>query len=103
MTNISTGVMLYNFADPNLNATVAGAVITFLDVSTTGMAASEIQVIMEDGSLPSASLVPERHTKVEIAYAGDTETLVYKDGATPVATLIVTKDGEGNVLSVERQ
>ena len=48
ITNVTDGVIIYNFADPALGASVAGNVIT-LEYDTTGMAdTDDLQVFIED-------------------------------------------------------
>jgi len=41
ITNVTDGVLLYNFADPALGATISGNVVT-LEYDTTSMASSDI-------------------------------------------------------------
>lgn len=50
ITNVTDGVLIYNFADPALGATISGNVVT-LEYDTTSMASSDIlQIWYDDGS-----------------------------------------------------
>jgi len=50
ITNVTDGILIYNFADPTLGATVAGNTIV-LEYDTTGMdAADKLQIFYDDGS-----------------------------------------------------
>ena len=113
VTNIKTGEMYYNFADSDLNITIAQvnneSVITVkgIEIGST-VTTDDIQVIMEDGKSQAtgAGLVTERHNKVTIAYGNNTQTMEYFFGAAipanKVAEVTVTLDANGNVISLER-
>ena len=59
ITNVATGQILYNFADPALGATVAGNVIT-LEFDTTGMTNSDALQIYYDDPATEATNVAEQ-------------------------------------------
>ena len=113
VTNIKTGEMYYNFADSDLNITIAQvnneSVITVKGIEIdSAVTTDDIQVIMEDGKSQAtgAGLVTERHNKVTIAYGNNTQTMEYFFGAAipanKVAEVTVTLDANGNVISLER-
>ena len=106
-TDISSGTLLYNFADPTLNITVSGQDLTFDNGSLSGLNANDIQIFMEDGTLPGGGLVPERHTNINIVPSGNIQYVYYYNGAIDaqnlVATLKITKDTTTEDLtSIER-
>ena len=103
VTNIKTGELYYNFADSDLNITIAQvnneSVITVKGIEIdSAVTTDDIQVIMEDGKSQAtgAGLVTERHNKVTIAYGNNTQTMEYFFGAAipanKVAEVTVTLD-----------
>ena len=111
VTNIKTGEMYYNFADTELNVTVAGdpTVITVEGVAIDGAVVDDIQIIMEDGKSQAtgAGLVTERHDNVTVTYVGNTQVMKYflgtADPANQVAEVTVTLDAAtGDVISLQR-
>ena len=59
ITNVATGQLLYNFADPTLGATVAGNVVT-LEFDTTGMTNSDALQIYYDDPATEATTEAEQ-------------------------------------------
>ena len=114
VTNIKTGEMYYNFADSDLNITIAQvnneSVITVKGIEIdSAVTTDDIQVIMEDGKAQStgAGLVTERHNLVKVTYPSATSQLMKyyfgaEDPANLVAEVTVTLDTNGNVISLER-
>lgn len=56
VTNVTAGVMLYNFADPALGGSEAGQALT-VEYDTTGMSATDVLQIWVD--LPSVSVLSD--------------------------------------------
>lgn len=117
ITNVgaTNPMIMYNFADPNLNASISSNVITLgLDTSdnTLGMANDdELQIYIDDHTYTSTvnslstlnhSLIKEEFDNIELDYVGDNISVVrYKMGATLVATLTLTYTGD-NISAISK-
>lgn len=110
ITNVDTGEMLYNFASTANKATVSGSAITLTDGNDSSVSitnSTTLQIILEDSEplVTSTSLVPESHKKVTVAYSGSTKTIEYfseTSDNSPVATLTVTTNSNGDVTEITR-
>ena len=117
ITNVgaTNPMIMYNFADPNLNASISSNVITLrLETSdnTLGMANDdELQIYIDDHTYTSTvnslstlnhSLIKEEFDNIELDYVGDNISVVrYKMGATLVATLTLTYTGD-NISAISK-
>jgi len=119
ITNVgSTNPMiLYNFADPNLNASITSNTITLgLDTSDAALGMTnddELQIYIDDHTYTSTvntlstlnhSLIKEEFNNIELDYVAGTDNVSvvrYKMGETLVATLTLTYTGD-NISAVSK-
>jgi len=97
ITNVTRGVIIYNFADASLGGMVQGnALILYYD--TTGMSSSdELQIWYDDGKVEA--ITPE-YDRLDIEYEGDSvKKIYYKKGEEVVQTITFEYEG-GKIIKV---
>ena len=118
VTNVTTNQLIYNFAGGSSNNGItvggesSGSQTFTLGFDCAAMSGSDkLQIIAQDSSDPSYSIITEPFDTVVLSYVsagngeGEVETIVYKVGGaagTEVATLTLSYDAEDNITQIIR-